>query len=99
LTLFHGIISHDHEAKFYKFGDNHATGGAHLSRELKGLEKLQMLDWAAEFRNFYVGMNRHKNNDISKGINACEPTSLCQFERHYDELVSQGAETLNSNGS
>jgi transposase len=96
LTLFHGIISHDHEAKFYKFGDNHATCGAHLSRELKGMKQLQMLDWAAEFRNFFVGMNRYKNNDLRNGINACEPMSLRQFEQRYDELVSQGMETLGS---
>jgi cell division protein FtsB len=37
LTRFCGILSHDHEAKFYKFGTKHATCHAHLSRELKGM--------------------------------------------------------------
>ncbi|MGL5514356.1 MAG: DUF6444 domain-containing protein, partial [Sporomusa sp.] len=61
LTQFHGIVAQDHESKFYNFGDKHATCGAHLSRELKGLAELNLLDWAAEFRVFFVGMNTHKN--------------------------------------
>jgi hypothetical protein len=34
LPQFHGIVSHDHEAKFYGFGTGDATCGAHLLREL-----------------------------------------------------------------
>jgi hypothetical protein len=30
---------------------------AHLNYELKGVEQLQLLDWAAELRNFFVGIN------------------------------------------
>jgi transposase len=96
LTRFHGIISHDHEAKFYNFGDRHATCGAHLSRELKGMAVLQLLDWAVEFRCFYVGMNAHKNDEVRLGAAACEPALLCQFEQCYDEFVSSGACLLRS---
>ncbi len=46
LTQFHGIVSQNHEAKFYHFGDEHATCGAHLTRELKGMSELQLLSWA-----------------------------------------------------
>jgi hypothetical protein len=41
-------------------------------------------------------MNQRKNDDVSNGINVCEPILLRQFELRYDELVDQGAETLNS---
>jgi len=40
LTQFFGIVSQDHEAKFYHFGSAHATCGAHLTRALKGLSEL-----------------------------------------------------------
>lgn len=40
LTQFRGIVSQDHEAKFYHFGGEHATCGAHLTRELKGMSEL-----------------------------------------------------------
>ena len=33
LTQFHGIVSQDHEAKFYNFGNANSTCGAHLTRE------------------------------------------------------------------
>jgi transposase len=99
LTQFHGIISQDHESKFYNFGDEHATCGAHLSRELKGLAELQMCDWASEFRKFYVGMNARKNDDVSNGMSACEPELLFQFEQRYDELLERGVSLLVSTNS
>jgi len=43
LPQYVGIISRDHEAKFYKYGSGHATCGAHLLRDLKGLFELQKI--------------------------------------------------------
>ncbi|MGL5513799.1 MAG: IS66 family transposase, partial [Sporomusa sp.] len=94
LTQFHGIVAQDHESKFYNFGDKHATCGAHLSRELKGLAELNLLDWAAEFRVFFVGMNTHKNKDLAQGISTCDPVLLAQFESQYDELLERGVALL-----
>lgn len=90
LTRFHGIISQDHESKFYDFGDLHATCGTHLSRELKGLSELQMLSWAAKAREFFLEMNSYKNDDIHRNKDSCEPAKLCDFENRYDELVQSG---------
>ena len=46
LPRFFGILSHDHEAKFYHYGARHATCGTHLTRDLKGMAQLCMLPWA-----------------------------------------------------
>jgi transposase len=46
LPQFHGIVSHDHEAKFYGFGTGDSVCGAHLLRELKGLRDLYNCPWA-----------------------------------------------------
>jgi len=94
LTQFHGTISQDHEAKFYNFGNNHATCGGHLSRELRGMAELNLLEWAAEFRSFYVGMNTHKNKDLAGDINCCNPDLLSQFEQQYDNLIEKGVALL-----
>jgi transposase len=94
LTRFHGIISRDHESKFYNFGDKHATCGAHLSRELKGMAELNLLDWAAEFRAFFVGMNARKSEDSANQINQRESVLLEEFEKRYDELVEKGTAFL-----
>ena len=96
LTMFHGIVSQDHEAKFYNFGDEHATCGAHLSRELKGLENLWLLEWAGEVREFFREMNNQKNEDVRNGKTACEPVSLRQYEQRYDKLIEKGKSTLAS---
>lgn len=94
LTKFHGIISQDHEAKFYKFGTLHATCGAHLTRELKGMSELQLIEWADDVRRFFVEMNDYKNNDICNGSVACEPDKLHQFEIYYDKLLEAGKTKL-----
>jgi transposase len=96
LTRFHGIISQDHESKFYNFGDLHATCGAHLTRDLKGLSDLQMLEWAATVREFFLEMNKHKNDDVHNGISACEPVLLRRFEDRFDELLRHGKSQLDA---
>jgi transposase len=96
VTQFHGIVSQDHEAKFYNFGGSNATCGAHLTRELKGLDELYLLKWAAEVRLFFLDMNNHKNNDVHNGLAACEPIQLCKFESRYDELLNEGKHQLES---
>ena len=96
LTQFHGIVSQDHEAKFYNFGNANATCGAHLTRELKGLSELYLLTWAAEARELFLEMNNHKNNDVHSCVSACEPVLLRTFESRYDELLQKGRFQLNT---
>ncbi len=94
LPHFHGIVSQDHETKFYRFGDSHATCGAHLTRELKGLAELYMLPWAEKVRKFFIKMNQKKNNDVHRKKTACGPGLLRQFETHYDKLAGDGKTLL-----
>jgi transposase len=94
LTQFHGIVSQDHESKFYNFGSSNATCGAHITRELKGLSELQMLEWAAEAREFFLEMNSHKNKDVHNNITVCEPALLRTFETYYDQLLQEGRRRL-----
>ncbi len=94
LTQFHGIVAQDYEVKFYKFGYKHATCGAHLTRELKGMLELQMLSWAGEVRQFFLEMNTQKNKDLHSGKNSCGATLLCHYETHYDELIEKGKSHL-----
>ena len=90
LPAYTGILSHDHEAKFYNYGMEHATCGAHLLRELKGLFELQKIPWAEEMRLFMSSVNDYKNADIADGITFCDPVMLAGFKSRYDFLLSQG---------
>lgn len=94
LTRFHGIVSQDHEAKFYKFGDRHATCGVHLLRELKGLDDLYGLSWARDARQFFIEMNKQKKEDVSRGQSSRGRDLLCRCEARYEELVEQGKRLL-----
>jgi hypothetical protein len=94
LTRFFGIVAQDHEVKFYKYGTRHATCGEHLSRELKGMDELCMLQWAGQMRSFMLEMNEQKKEDIAGERTVCEPLRLRSYETWYDELVSQGTKLL-----
>jgi len=91
LPKFHGILSHDHDKKYYKYGNKHATCGAHLSRELKGLHELYKIEWGDKFRKFHVSINDYKNQTA-----VCAPDKLVEFEAMYDELVNEGQVILNA---
>jgi transposase len=94
LSQFHGIVSHDHEAKFYGFGTGDATCGAHLLRELKGLRELYKCPWAGEFAEFLKTMNDHKNADLGRGVSECDAALLQTYSTRYDELLERGFEIL-----
>ena len=96
LPRYVGIISQDHEAKFYHYGTAHATCGAHLLRELRGLFELQKIPWADEMRRFMSGMNDHKNAGIARGETHCSAHTLSQFEHDYDRLIEKGRIALSA---
>jgi len=91
VPLFCGILSHDHDKKYYKYGALHAACGAHLSRELRGLFELYHIEWAERFRRFYVGLN-----DYKCGSDVCVDLVLLEFELMYDALVCEGEVFLKS---
>jgi transposase len=94
LGRFMGILSHDHDAKLYKYADRHATCGEHLCRELKGMEELGKVAWAGVVRRYFLGMNKRKKKDVAADIPACAPSDLVYYENTYDQLVNQGTELL-----
>jgi len=89
LNNYQGIIVHDHDKKFYNFGDDHGECNVHPCRELKGIEE-RGIPWAGEMRDFLISMNDYKNNDIAKGSDRCEWTVLAEFNDRYHELLLEG---------
>ena len=90
LPQYIGIISQDHEAKFYHYGTAHATCGAHLLRELRGMFELQKITWANEMRQFIADINDYKNKDMALGSTFSNLGVLAGFDRRYDELIDKG---------
>jgi hypothetical protein len=87
IPSFHGIFSHDHDRKYYKYGSSelHATCNAHLSRELKGLSELYNISWAMDFRTFINEMNAYK-----EATDVCPDDQFAEFEQKYDDLLAEG---------
>ena len=90
LPAYCGVLCHDHEAKFYHYGDAHATCGAHLLRELSGLFELYKLKWADDVRQFFLAMHKQKETDMKLGCVCCDSISLHSYEQQYDQLIEQG---------
>jgi hypothetical protein len=90
LPQFQGIVSHDHEAKFYGFGTGDATCGAHLLRELKGLKEMYKCEWAGEFATFYKAMNDRKKDDLGRGVCECDAELAYAYSAEYDVLLERG---------
>ena len=100
LTRFHGILSHDHDKKFYHYGLEHATCGAHLERDLKGIADGYKCKWANAFRRFLSEMNVYKKADIKKHgemPEGCDPERFLAFSTRYDELLVDGQEAMDAN--
>ena len=94
LPQYQGILSHDHEAKFFNYGKDNASCGGHLSRELKGLADSYNCPWALDMRRFILGVNDYKNKELAMGRTACEPEKLSSFMAEYDQIVGRGREKL-----
>jgi hypothetical protein len=94
ITGFHGILSHDHEAKFQGIGSLHSICGGHLMRDLIGLHDLQLIKWAVDMQKFVSAMNKHKISDQKSNIAKCDPDILASFESTYDGLIARGREEL-----
>jgi len=90
LPRYIGIVSQDHEAKFYNYGTAHATCGAHLLRELRGLFELQKIPWADDMRRFVSKMNDHKKTDLENGVTSCDVSILKRLSSEYDSLLAEG---------
>ena len=93
LTKSHGIISHDHDKKYYHYGNGHATCNGHLGRELKGISDHYQCTWAKEMRSFMNEMNAYKKVDQEGKTPppyGCDPKQFEIFSERYDALLNRG---------
>jgi hypothetical protein len=99
LTRFHGILSHDHDKKFYHYGSEHATCCEHLKRDLKGIADGYNCEWASVFRRFLSEMNAYKKADIQEHARmpeGCGAERFLAFSIEYDKLLKHGQEAMNA---
>ena len=83
---YQGILVHDHESTFYKYGTNHQECLAHVLRYLKdSMENEKELTWNGKMHSFLREII-HYRNKIPDGENA-DPKKVAEYERRYSEIL------------
>ena len=94
LPLYHGIAIHDCWQPYWKYTDaTHAVCGAHLLRELKGMEEnYPEQTWHKCFADLLMKMKKLKDKAVAKGCEAVSYYHLHKFSRFYDEIIVKACE-------
>ena len=81
-----GIIVHDHEKTFYKYGSDHQECMAHVERYLKdSVANEQDKTWSTQMLALIKEMLHYRNGlDSSE---ECNPEKVSEFEKRYQEIL------------
>ena len=88
---YHGILVHDHESTFYKYGSGHQECLAHVLRYLKGsIENEPDREWNKKMRSLVQEMIHYKNglSDDEKP----DADNVKEYERRYREILEKAKE-------
>ena len=89
LPRYHGIVAHDHESKYYIYGDLHSTCHPHLNRELKSVFENLKIDSVTDLISFFNNLNKEKKELIKRNINQKSASDLKNIDKEYDEIVNK----------
>lgn len=92
---YSGILVHDHESTFRKYGRRHQECLAHVLRYLKGsMENERSRTWNVQMRNL-LQEAIHYRNSIPEGEGA-DPDTVSGFERMYSNIIQIAEEEYKS---
>lgn len=93
---YFGILVHDHESTFRKYGRSHQECLSHVLRYLKGsMENEPDLTWNVQTRKL-LQEAIHYRNSLSEGETA-DPDKISYFERMYSNFMKTAEEEYKSN--
>lgn len=89
LVGYTGTAVHDCWGPYWKYPDaTHAVCGAHLLRELEGIQEMYPSHtWAGEFASLLIRMKHQKEKDLENGKDRASPYHLHKFSREYDRII------------
>ena len=84
-----GTLVHDCWASYWCFTNvKHQLCGAHLLRELKGIEENRPNQtWAKRFMTFLLNLKRTKEKAMAKGKTSLHRNTLKRYSDLYDEIM------------
>ena len=88
---FQGILVHDHEITFYKYGNAHQECLAHVQRYLKdSMENEPSLTWHRKMRELIREMVHYRNKHTDDA--RLDPKIVSDFEGKYQEILEKAGE-------
>lgn len=89
ITDFHGTAVHDCWSSYWKYNDvDHAVCGAHLLRELTGIEDTYPEhNWSKDFKKLLITMKKTKDKAITKGQTKLSYYHLHKFDKEYKRIM------------
>lgn len=88
---YSGIIVHDHEKTFYKYGSAHQECLAHVERYLKdSVENEKDKTWSAQMRSLLREMIHYRNELAPE--EECSEEKAEEFEKKYLEILTTAKE-------
>lgn len=89
VETFGGILIHDHEACFYRYGSDHQECMVHIERYLKdSIENERGLTWNGQMLKLIQEMIHENNLAPAEGI---AEEKIAEFEARYDSIVQTAA--------
>ena len=88
---YQGILVHDHESTFYKYGSGHQECLAHVLRYLKGsIENEPDREWNKKMRSLVQEMIHYKN--VLSDDERPDADKVKEYERRYREILEKAKE-------
>lgn len=95
LTLFTGIILHDHFTSYYRYKHlTHAECNEHIDRRLKAVNEIFKHEWALRMRSFLFDADKQKKELMDKGEYFSDEQISDYYSRFIEILDAGDAEYL-----
>lgn len=92
---YQGVLVHDHDTTFYRYGADHQECLAHILRYLKdSMENEPERTWNKNMHALLREMI-HYRNGLATGTE-CEPAKVAEFESQYLEILKKAEEEYES---
>ena len=92
---YQGILVHDHESTFYKYGSDHQECMAHVQRYLKdSIANEPERTWNKQMHSLIQEMIHYRNSLEAGG--ECEESVVSRYEERYREVIEKAKEKYES---
>jgi transposase-like protein len=90
LSMYKGIIVHDHYRLYYNYGSDNAECNVHILRYLNGVTSFTEHSWAKELKELLLQMKARKKELIDSGEEKINDSEFGELRDKYLEILTKG---------